>query len=431
MRLHRPFIVVILILLALTSLLRLPVFSISETNREKKQTPTTRTIKLCARWLLGDLPLDEITFVVLGITPIEHERKIRILAFVEGYDMSVGGGDRVQAYPSRLSTELDVNLSYDGQEIYNYVRRYAWDVNHFDCSLPPGGLQEIFGAHGTAVQQTWTLSVSRMSSTILKLDVCSSIQTPVSVGICSATLYGDKIQLRHIVDWAEYHRLLGVGLITLYMRSDTYRRLESEVRKTFQGFVIPFDIGVISRDPLSASRHNGYYDQEMALNHCLFNARGKVEWLGIFDIDEYVYSPDHDQLVNLLRLLRKGNSACIHIEQDYIVSPTIDWNALPAKTVYQEMKDPKYDKFVLSGLPKMFCKPMETKVIANHGSISATMPTKANQTDIVFRHYLNLLHQRTVPIDERLQNPAKRKVDLLFGAKHQEAVNVLLGTGTS
>jgi hypothetical protein len=216
------------------------------------------------------------------------------------------------------------------------------------------------------------------------------------------------------------------------MRPRAYAQFAPALAAAYGGFVVVVNIGVISADADNARRWSGYYDQQIALNHCLARSRGVVDYVGLFDSDEYLYTPDHAPVGEVLRRLDTGapraglplgpdgtadtDTSCIHITRDEIIAPR-----LPSPlnvSLYRGMTAPSAAA-VTAGTNKMFCRPWATRAVMVHlgEPEPGTQRVYADPAAVHFRHYINGINQRTARDEPAKRgNHPPRAVDDAFAA---------------
>lgn len=118
-----------------------------------------------------------------------------------------------------------------------------------------------------------------------------------------------------LLEFIEYHLELGVTHFMLYDRSGYYRPFLDSfytpdvITHVTWGGIAQNRSLIYSKyavfyhylsDIAMRCRYEGYYDQILALNHCLFHNRNRSKWVGMFDIDEWVTVPKRQNVVSML-----------------------------------------------------------------------------------------------------------------------------------
>ena len=357
-------------------------------------------LKLCKPWTLVELPQDSLSLIVLGIAYIPEEARVRILAFAEGFDYFVGEG-RVQAYPTARGKELAISIRYRSNEAFVRcapVEQRA-DVNHIFCPVE--------GLPLSSADADWTLRVKRNDNVILPLKLCEppSHFLPDSIspriGICVATVYLRHTTIRHLLDFAEYHRAMEVDQVTFLMRRDAYRRFGTMIAAAYpDGSVVAVDYGVSSRDPTNAEKMAGYYDQEMAINHCFMRSRGQVDWLGVFDLDEYFFAPNYPPVHLAIGRATSFSTdvSCLQLHTDRIHDEFVEATNEDGESTLHELHDNATSRDLPTGDPflgKFFCRVDDFDSAINHLAFPVKgLSLVADSSIAVIRHFSNLFALR-------------------------------------
>ena len=115
-------------------------------------------------------------------------------------------------------------------------------------------------------------------------------------GVCMQTpLYGQELKIKHIYEFIEIHRLLGVKMFTFYTQIK-----QKEFASSLQRVYNNIDITIELIDwPTSFKRtfpiH--YYGELLSISDCLYRNQKTVEYLAFVDIDE-VLTPLRDKTWN-------------------------------------------------------------------------------------------------------------------------------------
>jgi len=115
-----------------------------------------------------------------------------------------------------------------------------------------------------------------------------SVQTPYEAAIC--TMVQDEGM--YLLEWIEYHRLVGIEHFFLY--NDRGTDNSEKILKPYidAGVVtwINWDGNITNMDPLRAEPEPSYTQyQRYALADCIYERGHLMKYLGLWDIDEFVY----------------------------------------------------------------------------------------------------------------------------------------------
>jgi len=105
-----------------------------------------------------------------------------------------------------------------------------------------------------------------------------------SVAVCTQPLFlGPGLPGHRIVEWIEYHLILGISRFYVYDRDDALGELLSYHERA--GSVVRYVWPLF--EP-RAHAETSYYDQQNAQDHCLLRHRASHTWLAFLDPDEYI-----------------------------------------------------------------------------------------------------------------------------------------------
>ena len=163
-----------------------------------------------------------------------------------------------------------------------------------------------------ASDQLWkynqTLRVHLASTTdrdrnipILKafVNVPSSNSTDEQLTLCTSPLQNKD---KFLIQWIEFHRLVGFRKFVIYNTTDTNNRLSSVLDAYIDEHpnlvdVIQWNFSSLGIQDLNSSR----YFQTEAIHDCLIRYGDQSEWLGMFDLDEYIVPfPPYETVVDYL-----------------------------------------------------------------------------------------------------------------------------------
>lgn len=94
----------------------------------------------------------------------------------------------------------------------------------------------------------------------------------------------------YLAEWVEFHRLVGIEQFFLYDDRSGDAGREVLAPYVSDGLVTLTECAM----PLASGGQGWAYDD------ALRRARGRFRWLGFIDIDEFLFSPEHASLVDVL-----------------------------------------------------------------------------------------------------------------------------------
>jgi len=150
------------------------------------------------------------------------------------------------------------------------------------------------------------------TTTTVILPLCAhKVRERSQVALCSAPLFlGPGLPPRRIVEWIEYHRILGLEHFHIFDRDDSLGLLLADLER----------LGIVSRHvwPLfepDAKLEVDYYDQHIAQDACLLRHSGVHDWVLFLDPDEFLHHADRKRnaLRGYLDELQQGDRAVAQV----------------------------------------------------------------------------------------------------------------------
>jgi len=252
------------------------------------------------------------------------------------------------------------------------------------------------------------------------------------LGICVSSLSNTHRTLapKLVVDFIEYYRLLGVHHIAIHMRPDVATGVGAALAAAYAADAPHFVFeaipsGYVTANPANLDRW-AYYDQAATLNSCLGHMRGQVEWLGLFDIDEWLVAGNGTTAEPLVdTLTRWGCSgtlaasgaprvhatactdtpaasaqaarlSCLHMYREDVAAQRVPGGAYPGGATALQYFAHAVDGKTNIGLSKLWCDPTAIAAtwvhhaIAEPGAASVQVPATA----VLFRHFTSYFSKR-------------------------------------
>ena len=126
----------------------------------------------------------------------------------------------------------------------------------------------------------------------LNISLCWSLDRRATIGHCHKALF-NEVPFHLIEQWLNYHRLIGIEQFYIYDRTLKYKSLLQPYVDRGHVVYTPFPLApqLVERE-----RFN-WVDQFVGKMHCLMRVRSAFDWLGTWDIDEYLnFFPDQSQV---------------------------------------------------------------------------------------------------------------------------------------
>jgi hypothetical protein len=117
--------------------------------------------------------------------------------------------------------------------------------------------------------------------------------------LCTSPLHN---QDKFLIQWLEFHRLVGFRRFAIYNATDTNNRLSSVLNVYAQKYPNLVDVIQWNFSPLGLTDVIGSrYFQVEALHDCLIRYGDQSEWLGMIDLDEYIVPlPPYETVLDYL-----------------------------------------------------------------------------------------------------------------------------------
>jgi hypothetical protein len=188
-------------------------------------------------------------------------------------------------------------------------------------------------------------------------------------------------QARYLREWIEFHRLMGVQLFVIFDHGSTdgTQRLLREYIAC--GTVVLIDAprsfaGICGRDAPRPAQHFQAPCQTHVFNVALGLLRGRTAWMGNFDVDEFLWTPEGAPLPNLTAFLRQ-HAAYQHVDLVGVVYGTGNLTHPPTRPVIQALthrtSNPREQVHDLSR--KMLYQPARTWWVGVHSAVCWLCPS--------------------------------------------------------
>ena len=116
--------------------------------------------------------------------------------------------------------------------------------------------------------------------------------------LAACAIYRDEA--RYLAEWIEFHRLVGFERFFLYDNLSSDDHLEVLEPYIEEGLVVVHEWPEVP-------------GQMPAYDHCLATHGEAARWIGFFDIDEFVFSPTHRPVSEVLRDYEQWPGVCVNL----------------------------------------------------------------------------------------------------------------------
>eukprot|EP00727_Mastigamoeba_balamuthi_P011518 m51a1_g699 hypothetical protein (462) ;mRNA; r:369591-370976 len=161
-------------------------------------------------------------------------------------------------------------------------------------------------------------------------------------------------------EWIEYHKLLGISQFWIYDRTELNVSYADVVKDLniggAPGSVVVRRVPYMSNKPENVRNSLYFWDQRELLAHCMFHARGHVDLVTLWDMDEFLDDRDGQFLEGVWRNLNSSKSSgCARIWFGAEIGPyPQDVQYDPDRLLLDQFRQPVHR---LVSPPKMMCIP--------------------------------------------------------------------------
>ncbi|CAF3973443.1 unnamed protein product [Adineta steineri] len=234
------------------------------------------------------------------------------LTFVTVYptDMKAVLPKHISSYPLPSSQQSLWCIFSDGSvtPVYIYDSNfYREHVSLLDCPLSQFANDQLWKLNQTIrVYLASTTTTKDRKIPILKafvkvpvVSIISSNSSQESFTLCTSPLHN---QANYLVQWIEFHRLVGFSKFVIYNTTDTDNYLSTVINMYNQKYpglvdVVQWNFSTLRLVDFTRTR----YFQVEALHDCLIRYGDQSEWLGTLDLDEYIVPlPPYETIVDYI-----------------------------------------------------------------------------------------------------------------------------------
>lgn len=218
--------------------------------------------------------------------------------------------------------------------------------------------------------------------------------------LCTSPLHNND---KYLTQWIEFHRLVGFRKFVVYNTTDTDNRLSSIISVYDHKYPNLVDVVQWNFSSLSlVDVLSGRYFQVEALHDCLIRYGDQSEWLGMFDLDEYivplhpyetVFDYIHDNFgrriigsINLWsRFFCTKEVKKYTPEENDMSRLTIERFIFRARNLYK------------AGREKYLYRPRFVQYLSIHHQIVGLSREESSEDHITLAHYTSMNYVRTMP----------------------------------
>jgi hypothetical protein len=320
---------------------------------------------------------------------------------------------------------------------YSYDSSYYTErVSLVDCPLSPFASDELWRYNRTLRVYLASTTDKNRNAPILKAFVTVPMSAPFrsnssqqSMTLCTSPLHNKD---HYLIQWIEFHRLVGFRKFVVYNSTDTHGRLSSVLSNYARKYpnlvdVVQWNFSALALTDVLSSR----YFQTEALHDCLIRYGDQSEWLAMLDLDEYVVPfPPYETVLDYLN----------HNFGRRIIGSVNLWSQFyctkDAKKYTAEENDTSrlvIERFTLraptrfkDGREKYLYRPRFVQYLSIHHQIVGLSKQQSSESHITLAHYTSMDYLRSMPGCTADQFVTDTGIRDRFANRVQDAVRSLL-----
>lgn len=312
-----------------------------------------------------------------------------------------------------FSHQLSLWCIFDDKSVtpaYSYDSNYYNERTSFlDCPLSPFASDQLWRYNKTLRVHLASITDKDQGKLILKAFINVPKPAPSSLStsheqltLCTSPLHD---QANYLVQWIEFHRLVGFRKFVIYNTSDTDNRLSAILNiytRKYPGLVdvVQWNFWNLSLTDVTPTR----YFQTGALHDCLVRYSDQSEWLGMFDLDEYIvplhsyktvsdylYSHFGRRIIGSVNLRSQSfctkNTDKYTPEENDITRLTIERFTFRARHRYK------------GGREKYLYRPRFVQYLSIHQQLVGLHKKESSENHILLAHYASIRSLRSIQKD--------------------------------
>ncbi|CAF1371864.1 unnamed protein product [Adineta steineri] len=331
----------------------------------------------------------------------------------------------VAVYPTDIKSVLPKNISTDplssNQQslwcifsdgsvtpVYTYDSQYISErISLLDCPLSQFANDQLWRLNQTIRVYLASTTAKDRKIPILKafvkapvVSVRSLNSSQESFTLCTSPLHN---KANYLVQWIEFHRLVGFSKFIIYNTTDTNNSLSTIVNIYTQKYpglvdVVQWNFSTLGLVDVLQRR----YFQVEALHDCLVRYGDQSEWLGMFDLDEYIVPLHPNQtivdyvhenfgrrIIGSINLWSQfycsKNSSSYTPEENDTNRLTIERFSFRARNLYKK------------GREKYLYRPRFVQYLSIHHQLVGLSKEQSSENHITLAHYVSMSELRPMP----------------------------------
>ncbi|CAF1037827.1 unnamed protein product [Adineta steineri] len=331
----------------------------------------------------------------------------------------------VTVYPTDMKKVLPKNISShplssnqqslwcifsDGSvtPVYTYDSKYGNDrASLLDCPLSQFANDQLWKLNQTIRVYLASTTTKDRKIPILKafvkvpvVSITSSNSSQESFTLCTSPLHN---KAKYLVQWIEFHRLVGFSKFIIYNTTDTDDYLSTIVNIYTQKYpglvdVVQWNFSTLGLVDVLPTR----YFQTEALHDCLIRYGDQSEWLGMLDLDEYIVPlPPYETIVDYVHAnFGRRIIGSINLWSQFFCTK----NASAYTSEENDTNRLTIERFTFSarnrhksGREKYLYRPRFVLYLSIHHQIVGLSKQHPSEKHITLAHYATMSRLRTMP----------------------------------
>ncbi|CAF4027287.1 unnamed protein product [Adineta steineri] len=334
------------------------------------------------------------------------------LTFITVYptDMKTVLPKHISSHPLSLNQQSLWCIFGDGSvtPVYTYDSKYGNDrASLLDCPLSQFANDQLWKLNQTIRVYLASTTTKDRKIPILKafvnvpiVSITSLNSSQESFTLCTSPLHN---KAKYLVQWIEFHRLVGFSKFVIYNTTDTDDYLSTIINIYTQKYpdlvdVVQWNFSTLGLVDVLPTR----YFQTEALHDCLIRYGDQSEWLGMFDLDEYIV-PLHPyetivdyvhenfgrRIIGSINLWSQffcnKNASAYTTEEKDTNRLTIERFTFRARNLYKK------------GREKYLYRPRFVQYLSIHQQVIGLAKEQPSEKHITLAHYVSMTRLRTMP----------------------------------
>lgn len=320
---------------------------------------------------------------------------------------------------------------------YSYDSNYGNDrVSLVDCPLSPFASDELW--RYSRILRVYLVSTTDkdqnipIAKALVTVPLSALPQSNINqrlMTLCTSPLHN---KAHHVIEWVEFHRLVGFQKFVIYNTTDTNGQLEVVLSNYTQKYpnlidVVQWNFSALAPNNVLGDR----YFQVEALHDCLIRYGDQSEWLGTIDLDEYVVpiAPYNTVLDYLTQNFGQRPIGSVILWSQFFCTEKIDkYNEIESNStglVIERFTFRAPTRYKI-GREKYLYRPRFVQYLSIHHQLVGMSKQEPSENHIMLAHYVVMDYLRTMPGCDSNRLIKDNSIRNRFASRVNNAVTQLL-----